>query len=312
MNIAQLKSKYNSSSKIDVEKLFRKYQEVKKDTILDALTASIGVSAIFNENKINFEAITPRMEEAFNLSFPNKNIGDIANLEPDQISGFISNWKGKFFELDVNERLNNGEIVGDISLGEGQYSEIAENLSQPGWDLQIFNNDGTVSEYLQLKATNSLSYINKALTKYPDIDILSTSEIANLNNDLIDSNISLEEIESPMTELFDSNEDIADLILPGLPFIIIAISESKKVFIDKKDAEIAIQNAIDRSAKTGVSMGAGILAAYFTNVSFIGIATTFFTRWLINQDEKDIKTDKITHFIKLRKPELLLLKESYP
>ena len=50
--------------------------------------------------------------------------------------------------------------------------------SQPGWDIQILNADGTVDQVLQAKATESVSYVKEALEKYPDIEIVTTEEVA--------------------------------------------------------------------------------------------------------------------------------------
>ena len=59
-------------------------------------------------------------------------------------------------------KLNRGEVVCGIQLETGKYSELGENLSQPGRDLQIFNSYGTIAGALQLDAANYLSYINEA------------------------------------------------------------------------------------------------------------------------------------------------------
>ena len=42
-------------------------------------------------------------------------------------------------------------------------------MTQPGWDMRIVGPDDEVSLYLQLKATDSFSYIKRALQRYPDI-----------------------------------------------------------------------------------------------------------------------------------------------
>ena len=93
--------------------------------------------------------------------------------------GFLSAWKGKYFEVLVRDELNAGEWVGDIHLEPGQTALLAESAIQPGWDLQIINSDGSVAQELQLKATESLSYVKEALERYPDIGVLTTDEVFN-------------------------------------------------------------------------------------------------------------------------------------
>mgnify|MGYP000609930330 CR=1 FL=1 len=311
MIFSDLKNKYRGQGQDNIGNLYKYYSSRKADTLVDAMAAAIGVSALTASDTINLEAITPTMKEAFHLSFPNKSIESLQELNPEQLQGIISNWKGKLFEVEVRDKLNNGDIVGDVSLGEGQYVELAESLEQPGWDLQIFNGDGSIADFLQLKATSSMSYINETMTRYPDIDILATSEVASLSQNLLDSNISNEELTEPLTNILDANESLVDFILPGLPFLIIAASEGRKVFVKKTDWDSAISNAGSRAVKTGVAMGMGWLAFDFTGIGWLGLASSALARLGIDYIEIDGKILKIIPLVENKNEELLLLKASY-
>ncbi|TPV31938.1 hypothetical protein FJ651_14080 [Paucihalobacter ruber] len=285
------KYKHNDVNKID--SIYEKYIKRKRESLVDSILAATAISSIFSNQGIDYEALTPQMKEAFNLSFPNKNIEDLELLDSEQLSGIISNWKGKLFEIHVRDKLNSGELVGDIQLETGQYAEIAGDLNQPGWDLQIFNSDGTIADALQLKATNSLSYINEAFEKYPDIDIISTSEISRMNNDLINSDISLEELQTNLTEpikpLFDSfGEDVLDSILPGLPFLIITLGEGRKAFVDKQTSDAMISNIVNRSVKTGISLGIGSIVGWLTGTWWIGAAASLVSRIAMSSSSDEI------------------------
>ena len=261
------------------------------------------------------------MDEAFRTTFPNKSLNELSDMNPEQLEGVLSNWKGKLFEIEVRDKLNSGEIVGDVSLGEGQYAELAESLNQPGWDLQIFNGDGTVADFLQLKATSSMSYINEALTKYPDIDILATSEVAELSENLLDSNISNEELTEPLTSVLDLNESFLDVVLPGLPFLIIVASEGRKVFVKKTDWDTAVSNMGSRAVKTGIAMGLGWLVFDFTGIGWLGLGVSALVRWGLSFFEDadqelalvgtDKKIMKVIPLIEYKNQELLLLKASF-
>ena len=314
--IKEIHKDYSKNSKDELSKLHQSYLQRRQETITEALAASIALNEIFSGDKIDLSAITPEMQEAFDISFPKLQIEDLSNYSDTQLTGIISNWKGKLFEIEVRDRLNNGEIVGDLSLADGQYATIAEDINQPGWDLQILNEDGSAAELLQLKATNSLSYINSAFEKYPEINIMSTSEIADLNDNLINSDISIEElnsaIETPMQPLFeDFGDNVLDILLPGLPFFVICLSEGRHVFMNKKTANDAFANASERAIKSGVAIGAGILTTYFTSFSILGGVITFLTRLIFKEEEKETKAKALQLLIAKKKPELLLLKESY-
>lgn len=300
--LEDLHRKYMHNDANKIKSICEKYIKRRQDSLIDSITATAALNAIFLMDRVDYDALTPQMIEAFNISFPNKNIGDLELLDSEQLTGILSNWKGKLFELQVSDKLNNGELVGDIQLETGQYAEIAGELNQPGWDLQIFNSDGTIAEALQLKATNSLSYINQAFEKYPDIDIISTSEISTMHDDLINSNISLEELESSLTEpiepLLDSfGEDILESILPGLPFLIITLSEGRKAFIGKKSTEEAISIVVKRSVKTGVSIVAGSLVLWATGWGLAGLTATFFTRLGFYKFENEQQSKKLAQEI---------------
>jgi len=91
-----------------------------------------------------------------------------------------SNIKGISFEQMYVEQL----------VSQGIEAELFEAINHPIVDIAIVNGDGIVNE-LQLKSTDSLSYINSALAEHPDVAIVATSEVANQMNSemVIDSGI---------------------------------------------------------------------------------------------------------------------------
>ena len=180
------------------------------------------------------------MQQTFELQFQNKTIGNLNGLAPKTVKGWLSAWKGKLFEVIVSDKLNAGEKVGDIKLGAGQLDKLAESPTQPGWDLRIFNSDGTVAGELQFKATDSLGYASKALSRYLDISVIATDESADqIQDDLIRgsgiSNIGLETtVAIPIEDLLDSPlEEFAETILPGTPLIIMTTMAGRKILIGR-------------------------------------------------------------------------------
>lgn len=87
----------------------------------------------------------------------------VRNQSDEHLQGFLSGIKGKLFELRYEEFLNDG------NLPDGYHAELANSATQPGWDLSIHGPDGHIAELLQLKATDSVSYVHQALERYPDI-----------------------------------------------------------------------------------------------------------------------------------------------
>lgn len=281
------KKQYNFNNwRQEINELYNRFIRGREQTLIDAAAATAAINALYLSDQIDFDKITPQMKEAFNLAYPNVELESIVNRNPDEVIGFLNGWKGKYFEVLVRDELNDGSWIGDIHLEPGQYAEIAESVTQPGWDLQIFNDDGSIADALQLKATNSLSYVQEALEKYPDIDVLTTSEVFEqsdmLTDQIINSGVSNDDltnaIHAPMESLFDSGiGEFVEDILPGLPFVIIALTEGRKVMVGKKSFEVAFANGLERAAKTGLSMGVGALV-YALDGGILSLPASFLTR----------------------------------
>ena len=122
-----------------------------------------------------------------------------ADINDESWTGHLSNIKGILFEQEYVDKL--GE--------EGVDAALFEATNHPDTDLQIFE-DGSVMEELQLKATDSVNYINSTLADNPDIAIVATTEVASgFDTDMvIDSEISNVVLE----------EAIVDTIVPVSPF----------------------------------------------------------------------------------------------
>ena len=115
-------------------------------------------------------------------------IGYFADINPDAMSGHISNIKGIVFEQEVVNALNE----------QGMEAMLFEATNHPISDIALMS-DGDIAAEIQLKATNSVSYINETLAAHSDIPIITTSEVADSIDSVmvIDSgidNVALDEI----------------------------------------------------------------------------------------------------------------------
>lgn len=82
----------------------------------------------------------------------------------------------------------------------------------------------------------------------------------------------------PLQSLFDSPvEEFLENILPGLPFIIIAATEGRKVLMGKKTFQLALANSFERAIKTGAAIGVGALVS-FLDGGLLSIPASFLTR----------------------------------
>jgi len=137
------------------------------------------------------------------------------DIDPDAMVGHISNIKGILFE----------QLYVDQLAGQGIHAEVFEATNHPVVDIAVFDDTGAVEE-LQLKATDSVAYINDTLEEHPDVAIVATSEVANsMSSDMvIDSGIENSVVEGAVVDSLA--DDVVNPISPvsvlgwliGLPF----------------------------------------------------------------------------------------------
>lgn len=285
---ARYRARRNSSQPVAeaVADLYRRYIKEREQSLIDAAAAAAAVNALFLTDRIDMSQVTPQMEEGFRLAYPNVGFSSLADRSPAEVEGFLSAWKGKYFEVVVRDNLNAGKWVGDIHLGPGETAVLAESATQPGWDLQILDPDGSVAHELQLKATQSLGYVKEALERYPDIDVLTTDEVLDAGGEAVQgifasgfSDSDLEEtIQAPMEALLDSPlEELIETVLPGLPFVLIAAGEGRKVLMGRKSFQLAMEAGLYRAAKTGAAIGIGALVVLLDG-GMLSLPASFLTR----------------------------------
>lgn len=99
----------------------------------------------------------------------------VQSLSIDQIAGLKNNVKGIYHELAFQQREN---LDGDEYI-----VELFGDTNHAGADVRIINTlTGDISE-VQLKATNYAAYVRAHNERYEDIEVLSTSEVAEASPD---------------------------------------------------------------------------------------------------------------------------------
>ncbi|SBO12907.1 hypothetical protein VME0621_05078 [Vibrio mediterranei] len=121
----------------------------------------------------------------------NEIVAYFEQVNPDAMVGHISNVKGIVFEQEVAAALND----------QGLDTELFEATNHAVTDIAIMN-EGDIAAEVQLKATDSVSYINETLAEHPDVPIIVTSEVANSIDSVmvIDSGIGNDTLTQAVTE----------------------------------------------------------------------------------------------------------------
>ena len=154
--------------------------------------------------------------------------------------------------------------------------------------IQITDAQGQISELLQAKATESASYVHDALTRYPSIDVTTTSEVhgqlvaMGLAQDVHNSGISEAVLQAKVEAATHGGAafDASDLVPSSIGLAVIALS----VFMNK-DGTLREKGAAfgTRSAKAGVSSAAGKLVMVATQTWWLGLIAGVGSSWLASK-----------------------------
>ena len=274
--LQSLAAEYSAAEETELNDLAKKYERRQQYEILDIAAVATDVSADSILNLGLEPESDPLIAEAFRLQYPHADpISPDDSLE--RLEGLANGIKGKYFELLVADHLNRGESLGELTLGPGQIAQIADSPTQAGWDVQIVNeDDGSVIEELQLKATDSMSYIKSALTKYPEIRVVAPSDIDGVAEQILQTNISDADLEDAVHQYVgESSEDaVTDVLhqgvewafdaIPVIPAIVVAITEGRSVFVGRSSMEEALRRGAGRMARAAAfsTLGATIGALH--------------------------------------------------
>jgi len=260
----------------------------RKDELLDLLVvAGVTLSQVLRDPA----SVPENVQKAFALAYPNLAqtetfLDAVERLSSDELVGLVSGVKGKLFELELVDHLNNG------GLPDGYHAEIADSATQPGWDIRVLDEHGQVSELLQAKATESVQYVQEALQRYPDIDVTTTTEVhaqltaLGLAENVHGSGISEAALQAKVEAAAahsDAAFDASDLVPSSIGLAVIALS----VFM-KKDASLREKGEHfgQRSAKAGVSAGVGKAALIATQTWWIALIGGVATNWLAGRGQE--------------------------
>ena len=220
----------------------------------------------------------PQFLEAFGLQYPNETLESLRGASPEQLRGWVNGVKGKYFEVLVRDRLKAGERLGELQLEPEQTVELAPSPTQPGWDLRIENVDGSIDERLQLKATDSMSYVKKALDDYPNIRVVVPSEVDDAADEILGTGISNEQLEgitrAQIDELGESTlEDLADqgaeAALDSIPFVSMVttgVIEGRNVLTGRSTLRESLRRGARRTGRAAAYNAIG------TALGFTGVA----------------------------------------
>lgn len=283
--------------------LERRQRQESEVLELAALAAELSVDSIIN---LGLEPnVDPLLEKAIEMSGSQISPGFFKGLPKEELRGHVSNIKGKYFELLIADRLNAGETVGEIKLLPGQEAILAPQQNTPGWDLKITDKDGEVVEQIQIKATENMGSIERALTQHPDFRVAVPAEVDGIAEEIIQTDISHESLEKltrdHVEELGESG--MTDLLaidmVPVLPALVITVTEGRAVLTGSATLQMSLQRGAKRLGRAtgynalGMGLSTVIGPAAIPTTMAIRIAEQRFGRQMAMSDFVRSKTEEV-------------------
>lgn len=285
--------KYSDSNLIKLQQNIENqggyYRELNRrsttvDSILlggETLATLLAAGTISDEIIRAYEAAYPDLSNS--ISFEDK----VRELDDEALIGLISGVKGKLFEQQYVEYLNDG------NLPDGYIAGLAESATQPGWDIAIEGANGEIASILQAKATDSVSYVQDALKKYPNIDVVTTDEVyshlvmSGISENITNGTISNVELVDALENAVDASELTMDYTPPMFALAFIA-------FTSYKDESLTLyqkaRSAGERSGKTYLSSLVGGGVAAITNTWWLGVLGSVSSRILSDSGNRKYET----------------------
>jgi hypothetical protein len=259
-------------------------REVSRDEFVDtAVVAGYSLADILDGRAAESD-IDPQVIHAFHLQY--SHAGEFVHFVQSHagddiaLAGIVNGIKGKLFEVEYVDWLNHGH------LPDGATAELASNPTQAGSDIAIKNAHGYIIDHLQLKATESLSYIKEALAAHPDIDVVGTHEIfQHLNNSglqdhVIAADVSDEQLTGHVHAQVHAVDMTPQFHLPLLAFGIAALQSYKRYKKGKLTAAGAISVAVKRAWRSLLCRGASHASIVMSHEPLVVCPSVCYRGWL--------------------------------
>lgn len=257
-------------------------QRRRKPELLDLLAiGGITLGAMVRDPSL----VPAEVERAFALAYPGLAakgldfVDAVQHKSSGELLGLVNGVKGKLFELDLVDHLNDG------GLPAGLTASLAPSATQPGHDVLVTDGHGAVVDLLQAKATDSVSYVKAALERYPDIDVMTTTEVharllaLGVGDRVTDSGISEVLLQHKIEAAagLAAPDGVVDWLPGGASVALIALSAlvDRSVSLEQRGAQ-----AGERMAAVGVTGVAGKATLMATGYWWLGLAAGLGSKFL--------------------------------
>jgi hypothetical protein len=282
--VSETQTEFNGRLKTPRDLIQRK---ITQDEFLDtAVLAGYSVADILH-GRVAETDIDPEVIRAFHLQYPHA--GEFIDFIRDHsgddaaLAGIVSGVKGKLFELEYVDWLNEGH------LPSGAMAELAASPTQQGWDVVIKDSHGHALDQIQLKATESMAYIKEAYAAHPEIGIVSTHELFDhLDGSGLEDHVTVSDFsDGQLTEHVHDQIQAADMTpefdLPLLAFGIIAVQSYMGYRKGRLTAVDAVRGGVKRGWRSLLCRGAAYVSILISNEPLVGLPVSVLARTTLSR-----------------------------
>jgi hypothetical protein len=274
--------------------------DASSKTVLD--TVAIGGETL--HTYLRRGEIPEEIQRAYEGAYPNLAseidfLDRVQALDGMALIGFVSGVKGKLFELQYVDYLNQG------ALPDGYQAFISDNPINAGWDIGIRGPNDQLKELIQLKATESVSYVQQALERYPHIDVVTTSEVhaqlltQGMADQVIDSGITLDDVHADVYGAISASDIAMDWSPPLVAVALIAFTSYSRKSLDEFDRskEFGV-----RSTQAYLAYLAGGALIVGSGTAWLGLVGVIGAKWIFASGrKKSERLDQLNDLIRNNK-----------
>ena len=146
--------------------------------------------------------------------------------------------------------------------------------------MRIENEDGSVAELVQLKATESMAHVKRALDKHPDIRVATPSEVDESTDEILSTDISnaqLEKVanaqlgelgEGVVEDLLDKGAELAADSIPFVSMVTTGVIEGHNLLAGRSTLKESLLRGAKRTGRAAAysTIGAALEAAEVSNI----------------------------------------------
>jgi hypothetical protein len=222
--------------------------------------------------------LDPRILDAYRLQYPDLSnnkplVDEIRSLahDPDRLHGLVSGLKGKVFEVDYHNYLNNSH------LPSGFHAELSAKPNEPGVDILIRDNHDNVIVAEQLKTSETpsgmLKEVHEHLQRYPQFDVVVIPKdqmhdalAAGLGRHVVAGNDTQAHLDHLTQSTIDLAESSGHLHLPEIGLCLL-VGEAAILFY--RGENFQAQHFIKRGAKITAASLVAQICVLITSMSWL-------------------------------------------